>query len=123
VTQTTIKLTVLDIPINDYLADIFDDKEDENSQKPLDALDSNNQDDQQNNLDKDESTKNKISRPSTSKGKRVFIRTSNNTDQTRTVDSNAGSEIKYSTADKEDGPVTLHENSRNRKNRRLRYVI
>lgn len=41
VTETTIKLTPLDIPINDYLSDIFDD-DDQLSIKPLDNSESNN---------------------------------------------------------------------------------
>ena len=42
VSETTIKLTPLDIPINDYLADIFEDKEDPNSQRQLEQSASEN---------------------------------------------------------------------------------
>lgn len=42
VRQTTIKLTPLDIPINDYLAEIFDDKDEPISAKNFEKSDSTN---------------------------------------------------------------------------------
>ena len=42
VNETTIKLTLLDIQANDYLADIFDDKDEQFESKPLEKSNSQN---------------------------------------------------------------------------------
>jgi len=89
VTKTSIKLTPLDIGLNDYLAEIFDDKEDQFSVKPLEKSESdkithsNNdggeiESSMTHDIDKHEGKmdvkaqegKHKRSRPATSKGKR-----------------------------------------------------
>jgi hypothetical protein len=81
----------------------------------------NNQDLKHQKSDEDETERDKRSRPLTSKGKPMFIRSKNNTDSTQNAQINKIKKTKGD--DKADRPVTLHENSRNQINGRMRYKI